>query len=124
MASTKSCGDPSEGSYVMEAVRVIRFTAASRTPGWRTSVRCTRAWQAAHVIPDTGMSIRTTGASSLAATRAVMLRSLTSIGSATGGDEEVPVAPADRSDCRNDHHNVVGVHMIRLWPARRSRRLR
>src|SRR3954447_11514364 len=33
----------------------MRFTPASTTPGCFCSVRCTRAWQAAHVMPDTGM---------------------------------------------------------------------
>src|SRR5215207_1383258 len=33
----------------------MRLTPASTTPGCRWRVRWTRAWQAAHVIPDTGM---------------------------------------------------------------------
>jgi hypothetical protein len=94
---------------MIEAVRVIRFTAASRTPGWRTSARCTRAWQAAHVIPDTGISMRTTGAS-LASSRAVTLLSPGPIRT-IGGDEEVPVHPANRGDGRNDDHNFVGAHV-------------
>ena len=42
-------------AYAVVAVLVIRLTAASSTPGVRSSTRCTRAWQAAHVIPETGM---------------------------------------------------------------------
>src|SRR5690349_2052425 len=33
----------------------MRFTPASTTPGCFCSVRCTRAWQAAQVIPETGI---------------------------------------------------------------------
>jgi len=35
---------------------IIRFTDASTTPGVRLNVRWTRPWQAAHVIPVTGMT--------------------------------------------------------------------
>src|SRR5512147_2920854 len=48
----------------------MRFTPASTTPGCFCSVRWTRAWQAAQVIPDTGMRIvrsPATGAASGAA---------------------------------------------------------
>src|SRR5262245_6093364 len=37
----------------------MRLTAARLTPGVFSSTRCTRPWQAAHVIPETGMVMRT-----------------------------------------------------------------
>lgn len=38
---------------------IIRLTDASVTPGCLASVFCTRAWQAAQVIPVTGMRATT-----------------------------------------------------------------
>src|SRR5690349_11505612 len=57
----------------------MRLTLASSTPGCRASVRWTRAWHAAQVIPDTGMSMRSEVSASLAAlgaTRVAMSISL------------------------------------------------
>ena len=52
----------------MAAFSIMRFTEASSTPGCRASALCTRAWQAAQVIPVTGMRIdsRRAGACALA----------------------------------------------------------
>ncbi len=43
MASTRLAGDVTSGSYATLASFVMRLTVASSTPGWRWSVRCTRA---------------------------------------------------------------------------------
>src|SRR5206468_10995565 len=43
---------------VTVALCSIRLTAASCTPGWLASVRCTKDWHAAQVMPVTGTVIR------------------------------------------------------------------
>src|SRR5688500_1766303 len=49
----------------MVALFIIRLTLASATPACFRRVRCTRAWQAAHVIPETGMRIVSVGRSAV-----------------------------------------------------------
>jgi hypothetical protein len=49
----------------------MRLTEASATPGVRDSVRWTRLWQAAQVIPLTGMTILLPGSGFVAAGAAV-----------------------------------------------------
>src|SRR3954465_2471768 len=55
MASTSASGDAAFGSKVTVALFIMRLTLASATPGCFSSIRWTRAWQAAHVMPLTGM---------------------------------------------------------------------
>src|SRR5687767_7965753 len=62
MAPTSTAGAVTAGSNVTAALSVMRLTDASSTPGSFESARCTLAWQAAHVIPPTGMVTRTVGA--------------------------------------------------------------
>src|SRR5438445_667956 len=57
MASTSRSGETAAGSYATVASFIIRFTVASVTPGSFWRVRCTRAWQAAQVMPVTGIRI-------------------------------------------------------------------
>ena len=58
IASTNCSAEIAPGSNDTVALFSIRFTVASATPGVRASVRCTRAWQAAQVMPVTGMTRR------------------------------------------------------------------
>ena len=58
IASTSCSADTAFGSNETVALLSIRFTVASATPAVRASVRWTRAWHAAQVIPVTGMTSR------------------------------------------------------------------
>ena len=55
MTSISWSAEVAPGSKVTVAFFIIRFTAASLTPGAFWSMRCTREEQAAQVIPVTGM---------------------------------------------------------------------
>src|SRR4051812_14456142 len=57
MASIRWSGEVAAGSKSTVALFIIRLTVASATPGCRCRARWTRAWQAAQVIPETGMLI-------------------------------------------------------------------
>src|ERR1700722_4748839 len=58
MLSTRTAVEIAFGSKVIVALCNIRFTVASCTPACPASVFCTNDWQAAQVIPVTGMVTR------------------------------------------------------------------
>src|SRR6185436_5360464 len=101
----------------------MRLTPASTTPGCRWSVRCTRAWQAAHVIPETGIRIvRSPGtggagedtAGDPASSMTESCRATTGLLPARArrarGEEEVPIHPPDRRDAAGDDQPIRARH--------------
>src|SRR5271155_5279391 len=67
MLSTKADVEVALGSKVIVALCSIRLTDASCTPVCPASIFCTNDWQAAHVIPVTGIVTRSSGAEDEAA---------------------------------------------------------